>query len=85
MTNKEKSTITFSSQVKTIKWIDKLAKIENKTREQLIEDILNLYSMKVINRAVHEVRVEEISGKDCSGLSDEEIDVTIDEILCGKN
>ena len=81
MTNKKKSTITFSLPVKTIKWIDKLTKMENKTREQLFENMLDLYSMKVINRAVHEVRAEEISGKDCSGLSDEEID----EILCGKN
>lgn len=32
-------------------------------------------------RLIHEVRAEEISGKDCSGLSDEEID----EILCKKH
>ncbi len=81
MTNKKKSTITFSLPVKTIKWIDKLVKMENKTREQIFEDMLDLYTMEVVNRKIHEVRAEEISGKDCSDLSDEEID----EILSGKN
>ena len=81
MTKEKKSTIIFSLPVKSIKWIDKLTKIENKTGDQVFEDMLDLYTMKVIDRKIHEFRAEEISGKDCSSLSDEKIE----EILCGKN
>ena len=74
MTKRDKTTITFSLPVKSADWVEKLTKIENKTKDQLFEDMLDLYSTEVINRKIHEVRAEEISGKDCSGLSDEEID-----------
>lgn len=42
---------------------------------------LGITSEEDVVRLIHEVRAEEISGKDCSGLSDKEID----EILCKKN
>ena len=100
-------TIRFRLPIDVAERFEAIAKRENKTHDQLFQDMFWLYverkdeeawqkarkageraakrleitSEEDVVRLVHELRAEEISGKDCSGLSDEEID----EILSGKN
>jgi hypothetical protein len=79
MPKRDKTTITFSLPIKSANWIERLAKIENKTEDQLFEDMLELYSGAAVDRIVHEARAERESGKISSGLSEEEIEKIIHE------
>ena len=74
------ATITFSLPVKSADWIKRLAKIENKTEDQLFEDMLELYSMEAIDRIIHEFRAEQAADKTSGSLSDEEIEKMIREV-----
>lgn len=77
MPKRNKVTISFSLPIDSINCFEKLAKAENKTNDQLFEDMLDFYTEKKVEGIVHEVRAECEAGSYANGKAEKEIEEMI--------